>query len=114
MFLQFQHASVFEVHEIWLNCIMRAWCTTIVTCFINYGSYTSLAPSPRLFISVVIMCPARYYICVQYVIMYFVPGVVIFVCNMTLCTLCSMSFCTLCNMSLCILCNMYFVHDHVF
>jgi len=29
------------------NCVSRAWCKTIVTPYIKWGSYNSFAPSPR-------------------------------------------------------------------
>jgi len=33
------------------HCISRAWCKTIVTSYIKWGSYNSFAPSPRFVLS---------------------------------------------------------------
>ena len=101
-FLPFQHASVFEVHEIRLNCITRAWCTTIVTFFINYGSYTSFAPRPGY----------------SFLLWLCVLPVIIFVCNMSLCTFCRALLylcarwhyvlCAVCHFVLCAICHYVF------
>jgi len=45
---QLSHTSVCrEMDSKWCDSILRAWCKTIVTSYIKWGSYNSFAPCPR-------------------------------------------------------------------